>query len=205
MQVECFVVNNLGVNAYVVFNGNEGLIIDPGEASQDILDFIRSNSIEVKAIINTHGHADHIAGNAWFMKQTQAPLLIHELDAPYLNDPSLHLGPQISLNIPPVQASRLLKEGDGIEIGEVSFEVLHTPGHSPGGICLYTPGFLFSGDTLFKASIGRSDLPLGDLKTLQDSLQNLVNLPAETVVYPGHGPATTIGEEVQSNPFFNFS
>ena len=201
MQVERFVVNPLGVNCYVVYDQGIALIVDPGEASQEVLDFLRNEDLEVVAIINTHGHADHIAGNGWFKEKTQAPIWIHELEEPYLSDPNLHLGPQIRQEFPTVQAQRLLKDGDTITLGEARLEVLHTPGHSPGGISLYGPGFVLSGDTLFQSSVGRWDLPKGDRAVLQQSLVRLARLPLDTIVYPGHGSPTTIKDEIKNNPF----
>lgn len=201
MKVEKFVVNPLGVNCYVVYHGTEAIIIDPGDSSQEILDFLQEKKLSVLAIVNTHGHADHIAGNKWFMDKTNAPVWIHELEAPYLTDPNLHLGPQIGQEFPSVEASRLLKDGDTITVGKMELQVLHTPGHSPGGISLYSPGILFSGDTLFKSSVGRWDLPNGDRTILQQSVIRLARLPLDTVVYPGHGPSSTIKEEIRTNPF----
>lgn len=201
MQVKAFVVTLLSVNCYVVYHQGEAIVIDPGAPSDKILDFIQGENLNVVAIINTHGHADHIAGNSWFMEKVKAPLAIHELEKPYLTDPELHLGPMINMDFPQVQADRLLKEGDSVNIGDKKLEVYHTPGHSPGGIALYGSGLLFSGDTLFKASVGRTDLPMGDQAVLQQSLIRLARLPLDTVVYPGHGPSTTIKDEIKENPF----
>ena len=201
MQLQQFVVNPLGVNCYVVYDQGEAVIVDPGQASEEVLGFIQGKGLKVLAIINTHGHGDHIAGNSWFMEKTQAPLWIHELEEPYLSDPELHLGPLIRMDFPTVEADRLLKDGDTITIGDQSLQVLHTPGHSPGGIALYGSGFLLSGDTLFKSSVGRWDLPQGDQSILQQSLIRLARLPLDTVVYPGHGSPTTIRDEIKNNPF----
>lgn len=201
MQIKAFVVTSLGVNCYVVYDQDEAILIDPGAPAEEILEFVEEQNLKVVAIVNTHGHADHIAGNSWFLEKTKAPLMIHELEAPYLADPNLHLGPMINLEVPELQANRLLKEGDMIKIGQKQLEVYHTPGHSPGGISLYGSGVLFSGDTLFKASVGRSDLPLGDQLVLQQSILRLARLPLHTVVYPGHGPSTTIEDEIRKNPF----
>lgn len=201
MQVRSFTVNALAVNCFVVYHGQEAVIVDPGEASEEIVEFLETEGLRVTAIINTHGHADHIAGNAWFLEKTKAPLYIHQLEAPYLSDPSLHLGPQICLDVARVKADRLLVDCDTIEVGGESLKVMHTPGHSPGGIVLYYPGLLLSGDTLFKSSVGRWDLPLGDEDVLKQSVKRLAQLPPETIVYPGHGPSTTIAEERKNNPF----
>lgn len=201
MQVATFVVNALQTNCYLVYDAGEAIIVDPGGPTQELLDFLEQEKLQVVGIVNTHGHADHILGNAWAMEKTKAPLAIHELDAPFLADPNLHLGPQIRQNVPAVEAARLLKDGDLIQLGKGSLKVLHTPGHTPGGISLYAPGFVLSGDTLFKLSVGRWDFPGSDEGALQQSLQRLAQLPPETKVYPGHGPSTTIGEELAGNPF----
>ncbi|NMB00191.1 MAG: MBL fold metallo-hydrolase [Firmicutes bacterium] len=201
MRVNCFAVNFIKTNCYVAHNEGEAVIVDPGGVSNDLLDFLAKENLKVVAVINTHGHADHISGNAWIMEETKAPLAIHQLDASFLNDPGLHLGPKIRQEVVPVEVSRLLGDGDLIKVGQFSLEVLHTPGHTPGGISLYTPGILLSGDTLFKSSVGRWDFPGSDEGALRESLRRLAKLPPETQVYPGHGPSTTIGEELKSNPF----
>lgn len=202
MQVERFLVGTLMmVNCYVVYDGDEAVIVDPGGASQEVLDFIDERNLTVKAIVNTHGHADHIAGNAWFMEKTGAPLLIHIDEEAYLSSEELNLARLVRAEFPVVKADRLLKDGDFIPVGDGKLEVLHTPGHSPGGISLYAPGFVISGDTLFQVSVGRWDLPNGDRDVLQESVLRLARLPLDTVVYPGHGDSTTIRAEIKSNPF----
>lgn len=202
MQVERFLVGTLMmVNCYVVYDGDEAVIVDPGGASQEVLDFIDERNLTVKAIVNTHGHADHIAGNAWFMEKTGAPLLIHIDEEAYLSSEELNLARLVRAEFPVVKADRLLKDGDFIPVGDGKLEVLHTPGHSPGGISLYVPGFVISGDTLFQGSVGRWDLPNGDRDVLQESVLRLARLPLDTVVYPGHGDSTTIRAEIKSNPF----
>jgi len=162
---------------------------------------MRERNLTVKAIVNTHGHADHIAGNAWFMEKTGAPLLIHIDEEAYLSSEELNLARLVRAEFPVVKADRLLKDGDFIPVGDGKLEVLHTPGHSPGGISLYAPGFVISGDTLFQGSVGRWDLPNGDRDVLQESVLRLARLPLDTVVYPGHGDSTTIRAEIKSNPF----
>lgn len=201
MQVKRFVLNPLSVNCYLIFEAGQALIVDPGEAAPEVLDFIESQELEILAIINTHGHADHTAGNAWFAEKTKAPLWIHQEDAPYLTDPNLHLGTYLRQELASKPADRFLQEGDTCPVGTTDFQILHTPGHSPGSICLYRPGLLISGDTLFRSSVGRWDLPGGDYGSLQKSLARLARLPGSTKVYPGHGEFTTIAEEIKGNPF----
>lgn len=201
MNVQRFLVGAMMVNCYAVYDQREAVIVDPGGTSQEVLDFLQEQKLRVVAIINTHGHADHIAGNAWFVEQTGAPVLIHSEEEAYLADTALNLAHMIRQDFRPLKADRLLREGDIIEVGGGKLEVLHTPGHSPGGISLYSPGFVLSGDTMFKSSVGRWDLPMGDLAVLQESLLRLARLPLDTIVYPGHGDSTTIRNEIKNNPF----
>ncbi|HHY10809.1 MAG TPA: MBL fold metallo-hydrolase [Firmicutes bacterium] len=203
MKIKRFVVNPLAVNCYVVYQGRRGILIDPGEAAQEVLDFIDSLQLEILAVVNTHAHADHIAGNDWFREKTRAPLWIHEAEEGFLGDAGLNLSSYLRQDLSLAPADRLLKEGDRIVIGKSTLEVLHTPGHSPGSISLYgeEEAVLFSGDTLFKSSVGRWDLPGGDHGALQKSVLRLGRLPLGTKVYPGHGEATTIAEEIKNNPF----
>ncbi|NLL47107.1 MAG: MBL fold metallo-hydrolase [Firmicutes bacterium] len=201
MQVRLFSVNTFGVNCYVVYDQGEAIVVDPGGPSTEILEFLEREGLEVVAIVDTHGHSDHIAGNAWFVEKTGAPLCIHGADADNLTDPSLHLGPQIRMEVPESFATRLLDDGDTIQIGGQSLKVMHTPGHTVGGISLVGPNFVLSGDTLFKESVGRWDFSTSDEGELHKSLYRLAQLPKTTTVYPGHGPSTTIGHELQHNPF----
>ncbi len=200
------VVGPLQVNCYILADQKtkEAVVIDPGDDADDILKIIREKGFTVKSIVNTHAHFDHVGANKALKDATGAELLLHEADAPVLamasrQSRSFGLNPVVS---PP--ADRYLKHGDVVTAGEVSLKVLHTPGHSPGGISLLEQGIVFTGDSLFAGSIGRTDLPGGDLLTLLRSIKsNLMVLPDETKVFPGHGPASTIGEERRENPFLN--
>lgn len=193
MFVKMLTVGSLWTNCYVVGdNGtHEALIVDPGfDTSRDLkktLDEVSRQSFQVKFIVNTHGHPDHTCGNKAVKDATGALVLIHEQDAPLLIGSS---------------ADKILHDRDIIRTGEVRLRVLHTPGHSRGSISLLGDNVVFCGDTLFAGSIGRYDLPGGSLKELMRSIKNgLMTLPDHVKVYPGHGPATTIGEERKSNPF----
>ncbi|NJC87526.1 MAG: MBL fold metallo-hydrolase [Desulfuromonas sp.] len=198
------VVGPLQVNCYVAAcpKSREALVVDPGDDADRILDAVNSAGWRVVRIVNTHGHFDHIGGNRAIVEATGAELLIHELDLPLLEKAKVHAqlyGLQAEPSPPP---DRLLKDGDQIAIGELTFEVIHLPGHSPGGIALLSGRHLFAGDVLFAGSIGRTDLPGGDHRTLVDGIRKrLWSLPGETVVHPGHGPDTTIAREMRTNPY----
>ncbi len=180
----------------------QALVIDPGGEIAPILDRAKQLGLSVALIVNTHGHFDHIVGNAALVRATGAPLAVHELDAPLLYAPQFDLSILLGLRREPCRPTRLLRDGDAIDVGTLSFRVLHTPGHTPGGICLLGHGLLFSGDTLFSMGVGRTDLPGGDMETLIRSLEQVVMpLDEGLVVYPGHGPRTTIGHEKRFNPF----
>jgi len=180
----------------------EAIVIDPGDDADRILMELAKSELNVKYLINTHGHFDHVGANKRMKEVTGAKLAIHPDDEPMLKELS-HSAAMFGLsadNSPP--ADILLKDGDEISFGEITLKVIHTPGHSRGGICLYTRGHLFSGDTLFAGSIGRTDLPGGDYDTLISSIQKkLLAFDDDTLVYTGHGPETTIGNEKRMNPF----
>jgi glyoxylase-like metal-dependent hydrolase (beta-lactamase superfamily II) len=180
----------------------EAVVIDPGDEADKILLALAESSLTVKYIINTHGHFDHISANKKLHEATGAPILAHPLEAPMLSkieDEAGKWGLPAENSPPP---DRLIDDGDTIEFGKITMSVIHTPGHSQGGISLSTDGHVFVGDTLFAGSIGRTDLPGGSFETLKASIQNkLFGLGDDVKVYTGHGPATTIGHEKQTNPF----
>ncbi|MBU0972980.1 MAG: MBL fold metallo-hydrolase [Proteobacteria bacterium] len=180
----------------------ESIVIDPGDDAEDILMVLAKSALKVKYLINTHGHFDHVGANKRMKEVTSATLAIHPDDEPMLIElsRSAAMFGLSAENSPP--ADLLLNHGDQVSVGDITLEVIHTPGHSRGGICLYTKGHLFAGDTLFAGSIGRTDLPGGDFDTLIKSIKSrLFGLPDDTIVYTGHGPETSIGNEKRKNPF----
>ena len=185
----------------------EAIVIDPAfsteaEGKKTVLQLIETNGLDAKYIINTHGHADHVSGNGVVKKATGALILIHELDAPLLGVSGQEWASMFGIRLTSPPADETLHEGDTITIGTVTLSVLHTPGHTPGGISLIGTDCVFVGDTLFNGSIGRTDLPGGSYKQIINSIeQKLVTLPDNYTVYPGHGSTTTIAEEKRSNPF----
>lgn len=204
MQIKRIVVGPLSTNCYVVWSEKtcDAMIIDPGGNFEDIRGVIEKEALAVKYIVNTHGHADHIGANARLKELTGATLAIGAGDAPLLSNPSRNLSVFMADSCTSPDADRLLMDNDVIELDHLLFDVICTPGHSPGGICLYHPGVLFSGDTLFAEGVGRTDLPGGDQQALTESIRSrLMGLPDETVVYPGHGDDTYIGRERRFNPF----
>lgn len=179
-------------------------MIDPGGDVDSILALLRQHDLTLTMVINTHGHFDHIGANRVLLEKTGCELLIHQNDAPLLQRAAEHaalFGLSTSRSPEP---TRLLQDGDIIKVGELSLQVIHTPGHSPGGICLHVDDCLFVGDTLFSGSIGRTDLPGGNHQMLISNIKKkLLILADDTRVFPGHGPATTIGQEKRANPFLS--
>jgi len=204
MIIQGIQVGMIGTNCYLVAcpETKEVIVIDPGDEAKRIFDWTEKNGFKVAAIVNTHGHWDHVGGNNELKKLTGAPIFIHEQDAQFLTDGKLNLGSMMGKNEASPLADRILQEGDLIKVGNVELKVIHTPGHTPGGISLVGEKDVFVGDTLFAGSIGRTDLPGGDYGVLISAIKNkLLPLDDEMKVYPGHGPSTTIGLEKKKNPF----
>jgi glyoxylase-like metal-dependent hydrolase (beta-lactamase superfamily II) len=197
MLIETFTVGSLSTNCYVASSEQtkNAIVIDPGldfssEANQ-IFDYIIQAGLKVKLIVNTHGHPDHIGGDAVFQEKYNVPICIHRFDAASLEGLE-------NANFP---ATVLLEDGSLIKFGNESLEVMHTPGHTPGSICLLGERLVFTGDTLFAGGIGRTDFPGGSDSDMRLSLQKLMRLPEYFLIYPGHGSTSIMGEEKRVNPF----
>lgn len=183
------VVGLYQANCYVLGNKKtmEGLVIDPGGDVFRIIKTVRDEGLRIRHILITHGHIDHVGGAAELKRITGAPVCIHGLDIPGLG----------------FQPDRKLGDGSELQLGAYTLRVIHTPGHSPGGVCYLAPGAIFTGDTLFAGSIGRTDFPGGDHQGLIAGVRSKIfTLDRNLRVYPGHGPATTIAREIRTNPFF---
>ncbi|HLC16780.1 MAG TPA: MBL fold metallo-hydrolase [Thermodesulfovibrionia bacterium] len=203
MIIKSLTVGSLQVNCYIVYDEatKDAIVIDPGDEPDMVMDLIEEVNLKVNFILLTHGHFDHIGAVDDMKGFTGAPILLHKADKHLYSQANVHAsmwGFRIG-NLP--EPERFIEEGDEIKAGALEFRVLHTPGHTHGSSCFYGMGVLFSGDTLFRDSIGRTDLPGGDMLAMGDSFRKLMELPLDTVVYCGHGPATTIGREKKENFF----
>ncbi|MCD4828944.1 MAG: MBL fold metallo-hydrolase [Candidatus Cloacimonetes bacterium] len=180
----------------------EAMLVDPSYPGPTVAGFVEQKGLLVRWLVNTHGHFDHIGGNAWAKQTFNAPLCIHKDDAPMLTSGQRNLSSLVGGGISSPPADRLLTHGDELLLGKSVLRVIHTPGHTRGGISLLGSGLLVSGDTLFNHSVGRCDLPGGDMDTLLRSIcDRLLTLDGGTLVLPGHGPASTIEDEAVGNPF----
>lgn len=207
MNIYALAVGPIMANCFILecVETKKAAIIDPGDEANRILKRVNELGLTVTQIINTHGHFDHVGANAPIKAATKAPLLIHKADAPmlaHLSETAAAFGLRTE-NSP--QPDRTIDEGDLISVGNISLKVLHTPGHTLGGVSLFTDGHLFVGDTLFAGSVGRTDFPGGDFSTLRASIQGkLFPLGDSVKVHAGHGPDTTIGQERRTNPFVGY-
>ncbi len=208
MNIDTLVLGLYETNCYVLRAGRDAedcLIIDPGLGAEPLIAFLREHSLKPAAVVLTHGHIDHVEGVAALRRHyPDVRLAIHKADAEMLTDPQTNLALMMGDNFTTEPAEILLDDGSHIEQAGLDLEVLHTPGHTPGGICLYSPAeaVVFTDDTLFAGSIGRSDFPGGSHSQLIRSIRDkLLTLPEQTQVFPGHGPQTTIAQEKSGNPF----
>ncbi len=207
MYIKCLAVGPLEGNCFIVADeaSNKCIVIDPGDEPDRIMDSVKERGFEVVYIVCTHGHFDHIGCVGDIKQETGAKIVIHKDEIPTYHaakDMAGYWGFDIdALPEPDIK----VQEGDFVKFGDLSFEVFHTPGHSPGGICLYAEGLAFTGDTIFAGSVGRTDFPGGDINKLRDSFRRILSLPEETKILSGHGPATTVGKEKRTNMFsFNW-
>lgn len=207
-KIARFTFNHYGVNSYILWDeSGEALIIDPGcvtQAERDVLvGFLGERALRPVAVVLTHAHPDHMGGVAFLKEHYNIPLALHSADGELLGVAPAY-GASLGFDIPSLEAEIDLAEEPKLQIGGTTVEAIHTPGHSPGGVCLYvaTDGLLLSGDTLFAGSIGRTDLPGGDYDELMRSImERLLPLGGGVRVFPGHGGETSIGKEVNVNPF----
>ena len=204
MQVQQLVVGELSTNCYLVISEDtkRAAVIDPGGDAPLILSAIHKAGVTVDYIIDTHGHLDHVLAAADVQAATKAKIAIHKLDVPLLTNDPTGLADWLGVKLPIFVPDLLLDEGDELRVGDITLRVIHTPGHTPGHITLLTAGAAFVGDVLFAQGIGRTDFPGGSYQQLMESIRTrLLTLDDDTIVYPGHGPATTIGAERRQNPW----
>jgi glyoxylase-like metal-dependent hydrolase (beta-lactamase superfamily II) len=203
--VRGIVVGSFAENCWVIGSRStrEGIVIDPGAQPEEILAMVKDMDLEVKLIANTHAHIDHVMGVRGVQEATGAKFLLHSQEAASIQGAAggaaRWMGGAVD---PPPEPDVLLSDGDEVEVEGVTLQVIHTPGHTPGGVCFYTEGVLFSGDTLFRGSIGRTDMPGGSYEQLMAGIvDRLLVLPDDTVVLPGHMDETQLGIERRTNPF----
>ena len=202
MTIRCLPLGALQANCYLL-SDEEGAtaVIDPGHEAGTILETVRAGELAVEAILLTHAHFDHILAADELRRETGAPVYVYETDAPALADPRRSLTVLAKGGAGPLRADHLLKDGEELRVGRLAVSVLHTPGHTPGSCCFLCGDALFSGDTLFAGSIGRTDFPGGDDQAMAASLRMLAALEPGIRVFPGHGESTTLSKERMENPY----
>lgn len=201
MEIKVLPLGDIQVNCYLVSSSNAALVIDPGFYSVDVEQFLKDNSDKERLILLTHAHFDHIGGAEQLRENTGVKIAIGELENEFLSNPEINLSYLFGAQLKPFSADVLLKDGEILKVGDLEFKVIHTPGHTLGGVSLFIDDILFSGDTLFNQSIGRTDFPTGDFSTLAESVRKLYTLGDDITVLSGHGEATKIGIEKIYNPF----
>ena len=205
LMVKCVAVGRLFSNSYVIFDSEskEGIIIDAGDEAEKIFSIVKNHGVAVKGIFLTHGHFDHVLALKDLEEKLGCGFYIHKEDERILSSAPSDAKTFLGIDVPPPpKPDGWLQDGQTITIGRSAAKVIHTPGHTPGSVCFVFDGFVFTGDLLFAGSIGRTDMPGGDLNSLLSSIKNkLFKLPDDYLVYPGHGPSTMIGVEKSMNPF----
>lgn len=203
LSFETITVGTLATNCYIIINRltRDSIIIDPGSEAEKITQLIDVINCNVKAIFITHGHVDHIGALKALKEKYGAPVYVHADDAQFLENTTINGADYIGVKLDAVNPDHLMTDGQIIEAGSLKLKIIHTPGHTPGGICIAIENLLFTGDTLFCGSVGRWDFPLGSELTLRSSLKKFLTMPENTVILPGHGNKCTIGGELDHNPY----
>lgn len=204
MKIKYAPLGQLGANFYMVTDEetNEMFVVDPGDCADVIKELINETGATLKYIILTHAHTDHIGALDDIKKEYNVPIVIHKDEADRLNDGNLTLSPFFKKKSPSAKADICVNDGDTLNFGNSIIRFIHTPGHTPGGMCILFDDKLISGDTIFHTSIGRTDFPGGSYETLISSIKDKIyTLNPDTVIYPGHGESTTVGYEIKYNPF----
>jgi glyoxylase-like metal-dependent hydrolase (beta-lactamase superfamily II) len=203
LQVRCLVVGPLEVNCYLLSSQGRAVAVDPGGDPDRILGALEEEGLGLESIVCTHGHFDHVGGCRGLVEATGADLLVHRQAASGLEDAAEHALGMMGMHIPaPPPPSGFLEDGDRLAVPGCALRVVHTPGHSPGSVCLAGEGLLVCGDLIFAGSVGRTDLPGGSAELMQRSIRRvLVDLEDGVRILPGHGPETTVGRERRGNPF----
>lgn len=201
MEIKKLVLGELEVNCYLISTEKAAVVIDPGFRSNEALEFLKNAKDKERLIMLTHAHFDHIGFADELAEITDTKIAIGEKDAPALSDNYINLSAPFGDPLSPFEADMLLTDGQDVEIGDILFKVIHTPGHTVGSVCYLIDDILFSGDTLFNASIGRTDFPGGSFSQISSSIKKLYALPESTVLLSGHGEQTNILSEKRYNPF----
>lgn len=205
MKIEDFVVGPLQVNCYIAYDekSREAMVIDPGDNAAGILHKLDVLKLKPRYIVCTHGHFDHIGAAGEVKAGTGAEIVLHRGDLPIYAG-AHDLAMQLGFSLEPQPApDRFVLDGDSLRLGETVLTIMHTPGHSPGSMCLLQGELLLSGDTIFAGSIGRTDFPGGDLQAMKQSFRRIIDLPEDTRIFPGHGPGSTVAEEREMNFFIH--
>ena len=210
MNIKRFALGPLMTNGYLVSDRHgTAVFIDPAAETSVIMDWIKSNNLNLKAVLLTHGHIDHVAGLGEndFSDIVKGEIYINNGDSAMVTNPPKELARSFGLSFNGISSFKAMNDGDKLSFGDIQVKIIETPGHTEGSVCLLVEedegeSVLFSGDTLFARSVGRTDLPGGDITALEKSLIKLASLPPDLAVYPGHGPGTTIFDEMRKNPFW---
>jgi glyoxylase-like metal-dependent hydrolase (beta-lactamase superfamily II) len=201
MEIKYFPISGNGANCYLVKTESAAIVIDPFEADGRVITFFKENGEKDKYILLTHCHFDHILGAKELREFFGGKIIIGKLDETGLANPDISLSNWVGLKQEPFSADITVADGDLLDLGGTEFKVLHTPGHTVGSVCYMAEDVIFSGDTLFAGSVGRTDFPTGNFATLNASLKKLKDLGKDYTLYPGHGEPTTLFREIKTNPY----